>query len=286
MRYVLLLSFLLALPIAPGAQSVSAQTPPKPATPAQAPPPRSGTPPATTQPPPATQPRTRAAAPAQAAARSGIAITVSNPSGGTIEGVHVQVTGPMERAGDTNAAGQVNFPGLPAGTYRLRFAGDNVVTFEREATLQGGRVTAVQVTLTPSEAKKDEPKPVAAAPPPPPAVGPVGSPQWGSLTDLAKRALQSKPVRREVLLACSGNSRSVLLALNEDQPDRAYQDAETTLYVLDGQGAVKIGDRSGDVAAGSFVAVPRGMTFGITRRGNKPLVLLWVLSGSQCEEAR
>jgi len=282
MRYVLLLSFVLAISSAPLAQSTPAQAPPKPATPAQTPPTqgpaRGGTP------PPAAQPRPRTAAPAPAA-RSGIAVTVSGPGGGTLENVHVQVTGPMERMGDTNPAGQVNFPGLPAGTYRLRFSGDNVVTFEREATLQGGRVTAVQVTLNAAEAKKEEPKPAPAAPPAP-VVGPVGSPQWGSLTDLAKRGLQAKPVRREILLSCSGNSRSVLLLMNEDQPDRVYQDAETTYYVLDGQGVVKIGDRPGDVSPGSFVSVPRGMNFSVTRRGNKPLVLLWVLSGPRCEEAR
>jgi mannose-6-phosphate isomerase-like protein (cupin superfamily) len=213
-----------------------------------------------------------------------MAITVTTAAGATIEGVHVDVDGPMDRMGETNAAGQVNFPGLPAGTYRLRFTGDSLITLEREAVLQGGRVTQVQVTLNAAEAKKEEPVPPAA--PPPPAVGPVGSPQWGSLTDLAKRALDSKPVRREVLLACSGNARSVLLLLSENQPDRVYDDAEATYYVLDGQGTIKIGEQPGDVAAGSFVAVPRGMTYSITRRGNKPLVMLWVLSGSRCEEAR
>jgi len=213
-----------------------------------------------------------------------MAITVSNPTGGTLEGIHVKVTGPMELTSDTNGAGQVNFPGLPAGTYRLLFSGDGVVAFEREAILQGGRGTSLQVTLTPAEAKKVEPKaPVA---PPPPVVGPVGSPQWGSLTDLAKRAQQSKPIRPEVLLSCSGNSRSVLVLLTEDQAQRVYDDAETTYYVLDGQGVVKIGDRAGDVAAGSFVSVPRGMPFTVTRRSNKPLVMLWVLNGARCEEAR
>jgi mannose-6-phosphate isomerase-like protein (cupin superfamily) len=214
-----------------------------------------------------------------------MAITVTNPSGATLENIHLEVTGPMARSGDTNAAGQVNFPGLPAGTYRLRFTGDDVVTFEREATLQGGRVTAVQVTLTPAEAKKEAPAPVAEAPKPP-AAGPVGSPQWGSLTDLAKKTQQVKPVRREVVLACSGNTRSVLLNLTEDQAQRVYEDAESTYYVLDGQGTITIGDRPGAVSEGSFVAVPRGQMFSITRRGNKPLTMLWVLSGAQCEEAR
>jgi mannose-6-phosphate isomerase-like protein (cupin superfamily) len=214
-----------------------------------------------------------------------MAITVSSPTGDTLENVHVEVTGPMARNGDTNAAGQVNFPGLPAGTYRLRFTGDDVVAFEREATLAGGRVTSVQVTLTPAEQRKAAPPPVAPAPKAP-AVGPVGSPQWGSLTDLAKRALQTKPPRREVLLACSGNARSVLLLLTEDQAQRVYDAAESTYYIIDGQGTVTIGDRPGEVSAGSFVAVPRGQTFSITRRANKPLVMLWVLSGAQCEEAR
>ena len=214
-----------------------------------------------------------------------MAITVTNPSGASIENVHVEVTGPMARMGDTNPAGQVNFPGLPAGTYRLRFSSDDVVTFEREATLRGGQVTAVQVTLTPVEVKKAV-APVVAPEPKAPAVGPVGSPQWGSLTDLAKRAQQSKPPRRDVLLACSGGSRSTLLTLTEDQPQRMYEDAEATYYVLDGQGTITIGDRPGAVQQGSFVSVPRGSSYTVTRRGNKPLVMLWVLSGALCEEAR
>jgi len=214
-------------------------------------------------------------------------LNVLNPSGSPLEGIHVQVTGPMERMGDTNSAGQLNFPGLPAGTYRLRFTGDGVIAFEREAVLQAAKVTPLQVTLNLAEAKKEEPKAAPAPPPaPPPLVGPVGSPQWGSLTELAKRAAQSKPVRREVVIACSGNSRSMLQVLTEDQAQRVYADADSTYYVLDGQGVVKIGDRAGDVSPGWFVSVPRGMSYTVTRRGNKPLVMLWVLNGARCEEAR
>jgi mannose-6-phosphate isomerase-like protein (cupin superfamily) len=214
-----------------------------------------------------------------------MAITVTNPGGATLANVHVEVTGPMSRADDTNMAGQVNFPGLPAGTYRLRFTGEGVVAFEREAVLRGGQVTPLQVTLTPAEPKKEAP-PAPVAAPPKPAAGPVGSPQWGSLSDLAKRAQQSKPPRREMLLSCSGNSRSTLLVLTDNQPQRVYDEAEATYYVLDGQGTITIGDRPGEVTTGSFVAVPRGSSYTVTRRGNKPLVMLWVLSGAPCEEAR
>jgi hypothetical protein len=193
----------------------------------------------------------------------------------------------MERMGDTNAAGQVNFPGLPAGTYRLRFTGDEVLGFEREATLRGSAVTTLQITLTPAPAQK-EAAPTPPPPAPPPPVGPTGSPQWGSLIDLEKKALSTKPQPHELLLACSGNTRSMLLLLTEDQQQRLYADADSDYYVLDGQGSIKIGDRDGAVAAGSFVSVPRGQAFSIAvnRRGNKPLVMLWVLNGENCEAAR
>jgi mannose-6-phosphate isomerase-like protein (cupin superfamily) len=119
-------------------------------------------------------------------------------------------------------------------------------------------------------------------------VGPVGSPQWGSLQDLLKKAESAKPPLRELMLSCSGNTRSMLVLLTEDQAQRVYKDGESTYYVLDGQGSVKIGDRDGEVTTGSFVSVPRGMPFTITvnPRSKKPLAVLWVLSGERCETAR
>src|SRR5688500_9592630 len=51
--------------------------------------------------------------------RGGVAITVTDPAGETLEGIEVQVTGATDRRGTTNASGQLNFPGLQAGTYRL-----------------------------------------------------------------------------------------------------------------------------------------------------------------------
>jgi hypothetical protein len=208
-----------------------------------------------------------------------------------LEGIHVEVTRPASeddrRTSDTTAAGQVNFPGLAAGTYRVRFSGDDVIALEREATLRAGGITTLQITLNAAPQKKAT-APAPAAAPAPPAAGPVGSPQWGSLNDLAKKAVSSKPQPHDLLLACSGNTRSTLLLLNEDQPQRLYADAESDYYVLEGQGAIRIGDRDGAVSTGSFVSVPRGQPFSImvSRKGNKPLVMLWVLSGERCETAR
>jgi mannose-6-phosphate isomerase-like protein (cupin superfamily) len=233
------------------------------------------------------QPRTPTARQAAPGAVSGMAIVVTDGKGMPFEGVTVEVTGESSKSGTTNSAGQISFPGLRAGTYRLRFFGDGVTAFEREVTLKAGAITQLPIVLTAAAAPKVTvaPAPPPPAPPPPPAVGPVGEPQLGSLTNLADREKNTKE-RREMLLSCSGNTRNVLLVLTGEQPQRVYEGAESTYYVISGQGSASVGKIQSAITAGSFIAVPRGTPFSLTRQGNRPLALLWTLSGEPCEAAR
>jgi mannose-6-phosphate isomerase-like protein (cupin superfamily) len=216
-----------------------------------------------------------------------MAFTVTDARGATLEGVRVEVLGASDRSGETNPSGQVNFIGMQAGTYRVRFSGDEVIAFEREITLRNGQTTNVDITLNPA------PEPVAApAPPPAPAsveapVGPAGQPQVVPIVDLIERELiGNDEQRRETLVACSGNTRTTLVQLNDSQPDRRYDTAEIAYYVVAGEGAVRISARDTSLGASSFVSLPRGTTHSLSRRGRRPLILLATLSGAPCEEAR
>ena len=258
--------------------------------------------PATPQPQPTTPPKTAPATPAKptttakpappratapAGALGGFAITVTDNSGTPFEGVTVQMSGVSSDTGTTNSAGQLSFPRLRGGTYRLRFSGDGVVAFEREVTLKAGDIMKLPITLTAAE----PPKPVAAAPPPPPppppapVVGPSGSPQIGSVLKLAENERRAKE-RREILLSCSGNTRNMLLVLVGEQSQRVYDSAESTFYVLEGQGGAQVGGLMSQIGPGSFVSVPRGIPFTLARQGNRPLSLVWTLSGEPCEKPR
>ena len=216
-----------------------------------------------------------------------MAIIATDGKGTPFEDVSVELSGgATPQSGKTNAAGQLNFPGLRAGTYRLRFSGASVTAFEREITLKAGEIAKLPITLAAAE----PPKVVtvaapAPAPPPAPAVGPVGQPQLGSLTKLADQQKNTKE-RREVLLSCSGNTRNMLLVLTDQQPMRIYDGAEATFYVVSGQGAATVGKIESVISAGSFVAVPRNTPFSLARQGRQPLALLWTLSGEPCESAR
>jgi hypothetical protein len=216
-------------------------------------------------------------------------LTVTDPRGLPISGVRVTVAGSSDRSGETNDSGQVNFVGMQPGTYRLRFEGDPVITFEREVVVRAGQPTNFDVVLSPA------PPPPAPPPPPPPAapaaaaaatVGPPGMPQVLSIIDLAERQLSGNQPRRETLVSCSGNTRTMLVSLNQDQADRLYNGAEVEYYVVAGQGAVKLNGRDTPLSAGSYVSIPRNTGHGITRRGNRPLILLSILSGEPCEQPK
>jgi hypothetical protein len=278
MRNVLLLSLLLATPSVSHAQAPAPPaTAPKPAPPTTAKP--------TPQAPPR-QPQRRAAQP-PASTRSGIAITVTNLQGATLESVQVELMGATTRNGVTNSSGQINFPGLQAGTYRLRFSGDEVITLERDVTLRGGDIADVDVTLSAAPPPKEVPAP--EPPPPAPvaaAAGPAGQPLTLSIPDVLEKDYIGKQPRRDSLLACSGNMRTTMIQVNEPLPERLYDSADAAYYVIGGEGTLLLNGKEAKLGLNGFASVPRGTTHSFQRRGNRPLILLAVLSGAPCEEAR
>jgi mannose-6-phosphate isomerase-like protein (cupin superfamily) len=179
---------------------------------------------------------------------------------------------------------------MQAGTYRVRFSGDRVVAFEKELVLRAGQTADVDITLNaaapPRTPPPPPPPPEPVAPPPPPA-GPAGEPRTLSIVDLIERELiANNQPRRDTLVSCSGNTRSTLIQLNQDQPQRLYDTAELTYYVVAGEGAVRMNGRDTALGASSFVSIPRGTPHALVRRGRRPLIVLATVSGTPCEEPR
>ena len=306
MRKALLLSLFAVAVAGVTSNSVLAQAQPapapKPATPnTQGPAPKPATPttqqpapPATTAPKPAapaaggqtTTPR-RAPAPA-AGGRAGMAITVTDNGGGTLGGVNVSVDGPTTRNGETNGSGQLNFPGLLAGVYRLRFEGDSVVAFEKEVTVRAGQVLAVDVMLSAAKKVPPPPAPAPVAPPPPVEAksGPPGEPLQVSVPRVLESDFVGKNPRRESLLSCSGNTRTTMLQVNQPMPERMYADADVVYYVIGGEGTMKLNGKESKLALNDFVSIPRGGSHSFERRGNRTLILLSVLGGEPCDSPK
>ncbi len=76
--------------------------------------------------------------------------------------------------------------------------------------------------------------------------------------------------------------QALLWQIRDPWTNREHESADVTVYVLAGEGTLKLGDRDVNVTNGSFAVVPRGTSYGLTRRGRNPLIVLAVLSGAPC----
>ena len=245
------------------------------------------------QPPVPAQPRPAAPRPAAPPARTSVVITVTAPKGAALPGIRVVATGPADREGDTDEHGSVHFTNVRAGTYRVRFSGSRVITFEREITARAGQRTDVDVMLNPAPVQAPPvvaapqpatpPAPPLPQPTPAPAVGPPGQPKIASVLDLLDTEFIGRAPRRESPLGCSGNARVRMIQLNEPQPERLYERAESIYYVLGGEGTLRMNGRDLTLATGHFAMIPRGISHAFTRRGRRPLILLSIISGEPCE---
>jgi mannose-6-phosphate isomerase-like protein (cupin superfamily) len=124
---------------------------------------------------------------------------------------------------------------------------------------------------------------ITQAPPPPP--GPRGAAHALSIPELLESEFVGREPRRETLLSCSGDLRTTMIQLNDPSPDRLYAESEVGYYVR-GEGTITMDGTDTRVGTNDFVSVPRGTQHALARRGNRPLVLLAVLSGAPCEEAK
>ena len=226
--------------------------------------------------------RPRAAAPAPAATTA--TITVTDLSGAPIPDVRVTLTGALDRSGSTQGNGAVKFDGLRAGTYRVRFEKEGFVLLEREIEVRAGQPAPTpSVALTPAAPAAAAPAP-AEAEPKPAALPPPGKAMTVNLPDFIERNLITNTQPQKVSqVSCSGVGNNFLWQVREPWENRVHENADAMLYVVAGEGTLRLGSADVPVVAGSFTQVPRGTTYSITRRGRNPIILLATLVGEPCQ---
>jgi mannose-6-phosphate isomerase-like protein (cupin superfamily) len=84
-------------------------------------------------------------------------------------------------------------------------------------------------------------------------------------------------------ISCSGVGNNVLWQVREPWENRQHPNADAMLYVVAGEGLLRLGSADLPVGAGSFTQVPRGTTYSITRKGRNPIIILATLVGEPCQ---
>jgi mannose-6-phosphate isomerase-like protein (cupin superfamily) len=164
------------------------------------------------------------------------------------------------------------------GEYRVRFEHDSYVTLERDIVVKG---VALDVTVPLSPAPAPPPKPPAPA-----TVGnnaPAGDARALSIVDfLESNHLSGRDPSRTDQLGCTASAKTSLIQVRDSLDEKSQADADEVLYVVAGEGSLRLGNKDVALQAGGLAVVPRGTVRGLTRKGKNPLMLLSILSGPPC----
>jgi mannose-6-phosphate isomerase-like protein (cupin superfamily) len=210
-----------------------------------------------------------------------VLVSVTDGKGAPLEGVAVRVSGALDREGQTAADGSLRIQGLRSGTYRFRFSRDGSITLERDVTVPAGQRTMDQhVMLSAAERVSppvSEPAKGTKPMPPPGKAVTVSLPSY-----IEQNFIGNSEPQKVSSVACSGLAQSVLWQIREPWQNRQHGAADAMLYTVGGEGTLRMNDRDVPLAAGTFISVPRGTTYSLTRRGRNPLILLGTLAGDAC----
>jgi len=230
--------------------------------------------------------RGQAPKPAAAPAPAGSArIGVRDQDGASLGEVHLMLSGPETREAVTGGAGTAVVSNLKDGVYRVRFEREGFITFEREVTVRSGAYSQVDVVMNAAPPPPPPPKP-APPPPAPPALAPGGPPVTMSIVDFLDKNLIGREPLKESILACKPMETVRLLQIRENIAPHVHDRGDEVIYVVAGEGAVRIGGETTPIRPGSLVVVSNGNDHGFERRGKNPLIIMSTLVGMPCDSVK
>ena len=170
------------------------------------------------------------------------------------------------------------------GTYRLQFVREGSITLEHELTLRGGESATVEVVLSAAPPPPKAPEPVA----PPPSsltLGPPGDPKVTPVPlFLEKNFIGGREARKDSPLGCTSTGSATLHQLRDAWLSHTHDDAEEWIYVVAGEGMLRIGTSEQKIQAGTFSLVPHTVAHALIPQGRNPLIVISTLSGSPCKQ--
>jgi mannose-6-phosphate isomerase-like protein (cupin superfamily) len=214
-----------------------------------------------------------------------LTVMVTALDGKTLPDTVVKASGPVDREAPTDPSGLVTFANMSPGTYRLRFEREGFITFEKEVSLAAGKPLRASASLS---AAPPPPSPPKADPAPAqPAAQPVPAgnyqPNVANFESWIDSSFIGRAPSKRLVAGCTASATSAMVQTNESIAERTRGDADETIYVVAGEGSIRMSGRDHALSASSFVIIPRGTTHSITRRGSRPLMFVSTVSGPACQ---
>lgn len=177
---------------------------------------------------------------------------------------------------------------MRAGAYRLKFVREGSITLERDVTLRAGQSLTVDAALSAAPVAPPAPvAPTAPIAPNAPDLGPPGDPKVTPVPlFLEKNFIGGREARKDSVLGCTPTGTATLHQLRDSWLPHTHDTAEEWIYVVAGEGTLRIGATEQKVQAGTFSLVPHTVAHALIPQGRNPLILISVLSGPPCDAGR
>ena len=101
---------------------------------------------------------------------------------------------------------------------------------------------------------------------------------------LEKNFIGGREGRKDSLLGCTATGTATLHQLRDSWLAHTHDDAEEWIYVVAGEGTLRIGTTEQKLQAGTFSLVPHTMSHALIPQGRNPLIVISVLSGPACKQ--
>ena len=210
-------------------------------------------------------------------------IIVRDQSGMPLQGARIAVSGSMTRQATTGADGTAALAALGDGPYRLRFEHEGFITLERDLTMKGGQPGIIDVVLSAAPVPLAVRRPTPTPAPEGARASASGEPTNVSIPAFLDKNFIGRDPLKESVLGCTAGGTTRLLQLRDPLAGHVHPNLDEVLYVVAGDGAVRIGDQTTAVTAGSLSVIPRGVPHAVERRGKNPLIVISTLAGGPCQ---
>jgi hypothetical protein len=224
--------------------------------------------------------------PAPAPRPISIRVSVRDQDGASLSGVRLVVSGASTGDFMTGAAGTAIVPDVKDGTYRVRCEREGFITLEREFTIKGGVWNPIDIVLNAAPAPPAPPQKPAPPPPPVAPARPGGPAVTMSIPDFIDRNFVGRDPIKESILACAPLETVRLLQMREGVARHVHERIDEVIYVVAGEGVMRINDQTTTLKPGSLVVVPNGSQHAFERQGKNPLIVVSTLIGSACESPK
>lgn len=207
-------------------------------------------------------------------------IVVRDQSGAPVPGAHVVVSGAATKEATTDANGAASLASMRDGSYRLRFEREGFITLERDVTVRTGQPAEIDVVLNTAPPPPPPPEP---APTPAPQPGAAGPPVIVSIPAFLDKNFIGRDPLKESVFGCTGDTTTRVLQIRDSLAPHTHANLDEVIYVVAGDGAVRVGAQATPIAPGSLSVIPRGVSHALERRGKNPLIVLSMLAGAPCQ---